>query len=54
MKLVVLADKSLEKVVYNLHNKNLSWFKLFEHKTVLKILDKFSKKDHIKMLNLII
>ena len=21
-----LADKSLEKVVYNLHNKNLNWF----------------------------
>ena len=34
-----LADKSLEKVVYNLHNKNLSWFKLFEHKSVLNILD---------------
>lgn len=34
-----LADKSMEKVVYNLHNKDLSWYKLFEHPEVLKILD---------------
>ena len=34
-----LADKSKEKVVYNLHNKNLSWYKLFEHPKVLEILD---------------
>ena len=47
-KLVVLADKSLEKVVYNLHNKNLSWFKLFEHKTVLKILDEILKEGSYK------
>ena len=39
-----LADKSLEKVVYNLHNKNLSWFKLFEHRSVLNILDKILKE----------
>jgi len=34
-----LDDKSLEKAVYNLHNKDLSFFELFEHKEVLKILD---------------
>ena len=30
---------SRDKVVYNLHNKNYRWFKLFEHKKVLRILD---------------
>jgi len=39
-----LADKSLEKVVFNLHNKNLSFFKLFENSLVLKILDVLLKK----------
>jgi ectoine hydroxylase-related dioxygenase (phytanoyl-CoA dioxygenase family) len=34
-----LADKSFEKVVYNLHNKNILWFKLFKNKKILKILD---------------
>lgn len=34
-----LDDKSLEKTVYNLHNKDLSFFKLFEHPEVLKVLD---------------
>ena len=34
-----LSDKKLEKVVYNLHNKDYSWFKLFENKNVTKILD---------------
>ena len=34
-----LANKSLEKTVYNLHNKNLIWFKLFQNKFVIKILD---------------
>jgi ectoine hydroxylase-related dioxygenase (phytanoyl-CoA dioxygenase family) len=43
-----LADKSLEKVVYNLHNKNLGWFKLFEHKSVLKVLDIILKKGSYK------
>jgi ectoine hydroxylase-related dioxygenase (phytanoyl-CoA dioxygenase family) len=43
-----LADKFLEKVVYNLHNKNLSWFKLFEHKSVLKILDIILKEGSYK------
>lgn len=34
-----LDNKSLEKVVYNLHNKNIEWYKLFEHQRVLEILD---------------
>jgi len=34
-----LEDKSKEKVVYNLHNKDLSWYKLFEHPDVLTVLD---------------
>jgi ectoine hydroxylase-related dioxygenase (phytanoyl-CoA dioxygenase family) len=34
-----LDNKSDEKVVYNLHNKDLSWFKLFEHPEILKVLD---------------
>lgn len=34
-----LDDKSLEKVVYNLHNKDKSWYKLFEHPAVTKLLD---------------
>ena len=34
-----LNDKSLEKVVFNLHNKNLAWFKLFENSKVLNVLD---------------
>lgn len=33
-----LSDKSGEKVVYNLHNKNYSWFQLFEHEKVLPIV----------------
>ena len=34
-----LDIKKGEKVVYNLHNKNIEWFKLFQNKTVLDILD---------------
>jgi len=34
-----LANKSGEKVVFNLHNKNLSWFEIFENPQVLAILD---------------
>ena len=34
-----LANKRGEKVVYNLHNKNYSWFKLFENKTIISVLD---------------
>jgi len=39
-----LSDKSLEKVVFNLHNKNLEWFLLFENSLVLKILDVILKE----------
>jgi ectoine hydroxylase-related dioxygenase (phytanoyl-CoA dioxygenase family) len=35
-----LDNKSNEKVVYNLHNKDLSWYKLFEHPMVIEVLDK--------------
>jgi ectoine hydroxylase-related dioxygenase (phytanoyl-CoA dioxygenase family) len=34
-----LADKTLEKTVYNLHNKDFTFMRLFEHPEVLKILD---------------
>lgn len=34
-----LANKSGEKVVYNLHNKDMSWHRLFEHTDVLGLLD---------------
>ncbi len=34
-----LENKSQEKVVYNLHNKGLEWYKLFSHPAVLNILD---------------
>ncbi len=34
-----LDSKEGERVVYNLHNKNLDWFKLFEHQRVISILD---------------
>ena len=34
-----LADKSKEKVVFNLHNKNLIWFKLFGHPFIISVLD---------------
>jgi ectoine hydroxylase-related dioxygenase (phytanoyl-CoA dioxygenase family) len=33
------ANKTGEKVVFNLHNKHLSWFKLFEHPEILSVLD---------------
>ena len=35
-----LSSKFKEKVVYNLHNKSLNWFKLFEHSKVIEILNK--------------
>jgi ectoine hydroxylase-related dioxygenase (phytanoyl-CoA dioxygenase family) len=38
-----LSDKSGEKVVFNLHNKNLFWFKLFEHPNILPLLDHMLK-----------
>ena len=34
-----MQAKSLEKTVFNLHNKNTNWFKLFQHPVVIKILD---------------
>lgn len=34
-----LENKSFEKVVYNLHNKDLKWYDLFGHAEVLKVLD---------------
>ncbi|VEF25286.1 Phytanoyl-CoA dioxygenase (PhyH) [Shewanella baltica] len=34
-----LSDKSIEKVVFNLHNKSMDWFKLFEHPDILDLLD---------------
>lgn len=43
-----LADKSLEKVVYNLHNKDLGWFKLFNNKIVIKILEIILKEGSYK------
>lgn len=43
-----LSDKSGEKVVYNLHNKHLSWFELFEHPEILKLLDSLLKEGSYK------
>ncbi|MEM7292718.1 MAG: phytanoyl-CoA dioxygenase family protein [Pseudomonadota bacterium] len=34
-----LENKSGERVVYNLHNKDLAWFELFEHPGITAILD---------------
>ena len=38
-----LADKAGEKVVFNLHNKDIAWFTLFEHPEVLKLLGSILK-----------
>tara|TARA_X000001036_G_scaffold426598_1_gene454190 strand:+ start:2184 stop:2999 length:816 start_codon:yes stop_codon:yes gene_type:complete len=43
-----LADKTLEKVVFNLHNKDLIWFKLFQNKIIISILDIVLKKGSFK------
>lgn len=43
-----LANKTGEKVVYNLHNKNLDWFRLFEHVDVLQILGGLLKEGSYK------
>ena len=45
-----LADKSYEKVVYNLHNKDIIWFKLFKNKKILKILDIILKEGSYRNL----
>ena len=39
-----LANKTSEKVVFNLHNKDLAWFKLFEDKKILNIISPLLKK----------
>lgn len=41
-------DKSSEKVVFNMHNKNMIWFKLFENKIILKMLDVILKTGSYK------
>ena len=38
------ANKIGEKVVFNLHNKHISWFRLFEHPEILSILDVILKE----------
>ncbi len=43
-----VADKSCEKVVYNLHNKDLIWFKLFQHNIVTRILNIILKEGSYK------
>ena len=43
-----LSDKSGEKVVYNLHNKNLIWFKLFEHTKIVAIVSSLLKEGSYK------
>ena len=43
-----VADKTYEKVVYNLHNKDLVWFKLFENNLVMKILNIILKEGSYK------
>ena len=39
-----LANKTKEKVVFNLHNKDSAWFKLFEDKKILNIISPLLKK----------
>lgn len=43
-----LQAKNFERTVYNLHNKNINWFKIFENKTVLKVLDILLKEGSYK------
>jgi ectoine hydroxylase-related dioxygenase (phytanoyl-CoA dioxygenase family) len=43
-----LEDKKNEKVVFNLHNKSLEWFELFENPTILSVLDVFLKDGSYK------
>ena len=43
-----LANKGGEKVVFNLHNKNIEWFNLFMHKQVVSILDIILKEGSYK------
>ena len=43
-----LADKSFEKVVFNLHNKRLGYYDLLGHPAVLSILDVILKEGSYK------
>ena len=43
-----LANKSGEKVVFNLHNKDMSWFTLFEHPIILSLLNSALKEGSYK------
>ncbi len=43
-----LENKKNEKVVFNLHNKNMDWFELFENPTVISILDATLKEGSYK------
>ena len=43
-----LENKKDEKVVFNLHNKGLEWYNLFEHEKVLSVLDIVLKNGSYK------
>lgn len=43
-----LENKQNEKVVFNLHNKSFEWFELFEHPTVISVLDVMLKEGSYK------
>ena len=43
-----LENKQNEKVVFNLHNKSIEWFELFENPTVLSVLDACLKEGSYK------
>ena len=43
-----LPKKIYEKTVFNLHNKNLNWFKLFQHSVITQILDILLKEGSFK------
>ena len=43
-----LENKQNEKVVFNLHNKNMEWFELFEHPAVISVLDVVLKEGSYK------
>ena len=43
-----IQAKSLEKTAFNLHNKNINWFKLFQHPIVIQILDILLKEGSFK------
>jgi ectoine hydroxylase-related dioxygenase (phytanoyl-CoA dioxygenase family) len=43
-----LQSKINEKVVYNLHNKDMDWYKLFENENVASILDVMLKEGSYK------